>query len=73
MPNGKSTKKSIKMTSNDLILIKQLGYVAAGIVCISIMLYFHDKKVKKILGDFAAVFIIFGGAIRDFVREKFGI
>lgn len=53
----------------DLIIIKQVGLVLAILIAISFILYYHNKEAKRIMGNFAAVLIIFW----EEVKEKFGI
>jgi len=55
------------MTNSDLILIKQVGYILAVVIVIGFMLYHHNKEAKRIMGNFAALLIIFW----DDIKEKF--
>lgn len=52
----------------DLILIKQVGVVIVILIAIAFLLYYHNKEAKRIMGNFAAVLIIFW----EEVKEKFG-
>jgi len=57
------------MLNNDLVNLKAIIYIAIFAVVIGLILWRFNKQAKAIMGNFAALLVVFW----EEVKEKFGI